>query len=678
MRRDVTTLGNKVNSISGTGPRTGQQAYVRTTAYNSGTRSYDGTDVIFNPSDPNDWPYKDNGRTWGDTTDDVGQIYAIDSEAQDLLGVYPLYRFSDGSSTYWGITPGGAVEIERIAFGEYEDGGKIRFYSGTLNVDDRAILEFTEPSGGFDQSDGYFYIEFDSTLRETITASDSEIQYTNTKPTFWERTDDVVTIKWLLGEWGSGQYYTHWEGDVNELGFGGKTETETFDFVTDIDTSEDTVGYWFDELYQDHKVGLLNDSTKTLASGYFGQKFVKWLGLETGTEFDNFAVAIHKKSPAIDSIEDQWGSISWDGTDLTWDGTTVSAIDIDVLGHIYSVNGENMPGPTVNYRYVGCGGLDTGIVLDANYGSTIGIGSACYTLDGTTQEDAIAATIDSTYSTCAACLGDASAWLWRKCSDDAAIAIVGDAAGPMDDYAWLCSGSVYVKGYRDIISAGTPTTPDFLEQCGTTPADCSDLVGFPVDDGFSGSGCDSGVVDDNNWTGRWLSQNGAASASITGGSYVVNAALGTQLDTITRVFSQSGDWEAVVDWSISHNTGTNASNECTMYAYAGGTESLIGKRYDVGSGQEIRARVNAGSEVTFSTTATSGKFRIRKTAGTIYCDYDIGGGWVTLTSTSGTGTLTQVSLFATNGGNAGTAAVSTFNSVSVTPTTYIDPTGGSC
>jgi len=62
-------------------------------------------------------------------------------------------------------------------------------------------------------------------------------------------------------------------------------------------------------------------------------------------------------------------------------------------------------------------------------------------------------------------------------------------------------------------------------------------------------------------------------------------------------------------------------------AHAAGGESII-------TGNQIWSRLDNSNIYAISTSVTSGKFRLRKLGSTIYCDYNIGAGWVNLSSYS--------------------------------------------
>ncbi len=103
--------------------------------------------------------------------------------------------------------------------------------------------------------------------------------------------------------------------------------------------------------------------------------------------------------------------------------------------------------------------------------------------------------------------------IWRS-ADTAAVIAAVPLGYISDDYAWLCVGSAWVKAYSAETLTTPSTSPAYLLQCGgSTPSSTSDLVGWPVSDDFSGTGCNSGAVADADWAVRGYVNQAAQSGT---------------------------------------------------------------------------------------------------------------------------------------------------------------------
>lgn len=135
---------------------------------------------------------------------------------------------------------------------------------------------------------------------------------------------------------------------------------------------------------------------------------------------------------------------------------------------------------------------------------------------------------------------------WKDCVTNIDNAIL-DTAQTTQAYAWLCIGGVWKRSYYDRGATGIATNPSVLEQCGTTPASCSDLVGWPASDYFNGVGCNSGVTHDTNWKVRWTDvSTGGSDAIVSDALLVTMGFTGSNTYEIRNSMSTSGDFQCGV------------------------------------------------------------------------------------------------------------------------------------
>lgn len=293
-------------------------------------------------------------------------------------------------------------------------------------------------------------------------------------------------------------------------------------------------------------------------------------------------------------------------------------------------------------------------------------------------------TVDATFDTCLECSDSKINELWKRCDNDADLAVL--SPGHTDvDYAWLCPAGTRVKAYNAGLTAAVAADPAVLKQCGPTPTSCSDLVGWPASDDFGGAGCNSGTVGDTDWDIRWTNDQDNADTftpSIVALKFrhsVQDAALGQSFTYID--LSQAGEFEIKGQWTlVSDSGGTN--------------DNRAGIELDIGSARNVRGLWNrtqppsgnagfsgrAGGSTSYSDSVlTSAEVKITRDAANLVKVY-MGGSLIH--SGTNSGTLTRIRI--TGQADSGTT-ISDWVSISVTDKAdgtgndiYIDPTGDSC
>lgn len=268
--------------------------------------------------------------------------------------------------------------------------------------------------------------------------------------------------------------------------------------------------------------------------------------------------------------------------------------------------------------------------------------------------------------------------VWRKCSDNTIAAYVSSGWIPQS-FAWLCVSGTKQKCHAAEGSDQLPTDPSFLLQPGVEPDDCSKLVGWSLDDDFSGVDGNSGAIGDDDFDFRWPTTTGSATQLIVDGLYKVIATPGpNQRVQKSRVFSKTGDFSIPFNWTVDLNK-VNQSSGLTFYIFTGGTFSYIQRRWkQSGAGDQIVSRILGAGETTISNSANSGSFRLRRVGSTIYLDYETGGGWINKASGSSTAALTEVWMVGHCDASSGQDTIVTFDNIATDPTIILDPTGDAC
>lgn len=177
--KDVTQIKNRLKRTGGTGPRVQQQTYAEIISFDTTNLGYNATEVMFNGDGPSDWIPTASAREWGDGTDKLGVLYAIDSTESNYTGVHPVFRFSDGTQAYWGFIPQG--------------------------------------TGGFDP----FYFDCSINDSTSVRVSNNRYQYVNNMGTIVDSDIDVNTIS-------DGTYYVYFEAlrDYTGWSFGIEATTD--------------------------------------------------------------------------------------------------------------------------------------------------------------------------------------------------------------------------------------------------------------------------------------------------------------------------------------------------------------------------------------------------------------------------------------------------------------------
>jgi len=185
----------------------------------------------------------------------------------------------------------------------------------------------------------------------------------------------------------------------------------------------------------------------------------------------------------------------------------------------------------------------------------------------------------------------------------------------LDDFAWICSGAVWVKPYNDSLTATSATDPTVLEQCGTTPTDCGDLVGWPATDLFDGVGCSSASVGDTNWGLRgWDCVVGGSGGS--GSNTIVSSVLNITLQSLSSATYvrqctvnavASGQVVVELDCTQAPNSASAEYIGYALYVYFGG----VAMRLEVAENSTNNVLYRAGAESIVSTGDTYGPLRAK-------------------------------------------------------------------
>jgi hypothetical protein len=377
-------------------------------------------------------------------------------------------------------------------------------------------------------------------------------------------------------------------------------------------------------------------------------------------EIDNADHVIHKKPPAISDSRYRQATLDFQalsstltdpgGTDTARINAIYAALELvqnDVDGHIWDVDGVNPSGPPEdNFLYEKCDQPGTYIVRNANDGQTLRISDVCWDLVGATSQAVDNTDSFTAFASCTACEATVVNYKWKRCDTNAVAGVFDVANNPSDDYAYICISSAWVACYEDSMTADTATNPSTLAQCGSTPTSCADL-GWPADDDFGGTGCNSGTVDDTNWTARYSTDAiVGGTGEITGGEFVY-----TKTVTTTTAYAQlymtgmslTGDFDFRFDFTVSHGA-SGSGTDGVLLGCLGVSATNIQKRKQLGT-EEITTRINGSADSDTAETADSGTLRIYRDGSTVYCQFDDGGGFTTFQSGTMTGTVTGFQCF---------------------------------
>lgn len=262
---------------------------------------------------------------------------------------------------------------------------------------------------------------------------------------------------------------------------------------------------------------------------------------------------------------------------------------------------------------------------------------------------------------------------------------VGHAQGR--NYLWAAEAGLWQKYGK---TGETDTAPDdpsiLLEPNNATPAAFADLLGWPMSDDYTGSGSNTGARDDTNYGQLYsLTQEIGGALTISGNKAVLTAN-SNPTQSVVGLYSQSvsigaDDFISTSDCEYVLNTADGNYLEGLRLLDLSSETSLAVRR--LGGVYEIIARSGGGSSTTgLGSGSGSISFRIRRVSATVYLDYDTGGGWTNLRSSTGYGTDTscRVLFQQVNPASAGSDSVGRLNTWDIndgTDTYIYDPTGSS-
>ena len=396
--------------------------------------------------------------------------------------------------------------------------------------------------------------------------------------------------------------------DLSSLIGTGDTTSINQGYVSSVDTDTTEVVFKKANLFIDVDDGLI----QTLSVGAEFNEAVlsageEWLHIEPGAK-------VKHVNPDITGDTDtrHWGTLSYDGTTATWDpreGATLTGTDFeikfDTRKHGYSVYVDGTestdPEDQTNYKYRDCEDSASFIVCPTETDKIFRKDGLCWEPVGVTTDDTDNTVSDQTFNDCTTCLSDGTdVNVWLKCSDDSTAALIDTPHSPTDDYAWLCLSNVWVKCYNWAVEEGTADNPAYLEQCGTTPADCTDLVGWPGSDDFGGTGCNSEVVDGVNYGIRWTETKVGSPTYSIGGALEVDIPDPDEGIPASDSFNGTGtDSGAVGD--------TNWNTRWTAID-SDGTRAIVSNKlkYNIPSGTDVREtdRNNASIPGAFTAQVT--------------------------------------------------------------------------
>lgn len=747
--RNSARLDGIVDSFLVEVPEHGSDLVVIPTRVSDGTDgTYSGIEQAWDIAS-NDWTDVPGGIVWADGSD-VGLLVEYNKRTGLDGSVFGASYFADSSeNVFWAFFGGVEGADGTASFRHYLDGTTLHFYDGTvwdgtnagvivndgggfnIGVDQDYWVETSTPYDGATSVTGTvqngnmlsFMIDEGDPLKTytpilkviggvPIALHEGDIffqsLYTPEFNALVQNGKSNRTIHWLREDETSSSdsldgYFMKWRKhsfeylggelwdstDIESGKLGGRIIDDTMAYLEDIDTSTEHQWTLTKKLLDfDIRRGLV-EQWDTSSNGAKVVEFIDWIGSEVG------GIVYHKNSPADGTTSDfHWLELGWDGTNMTVDGTgyTDVSILVDIKGHIYEVNGENQPPDTTNFRYEHCTDPATfpDLIFDSSQANdVVDVAGECYFFVSDTEESATdpVPTVLGTYADCETCFVGPTNEEWRDCSTDSSVAILS-AGHSTDDYAWLCIGSEWVKAYNAVNTGDTPTDPTVLEQCGTTPTDCTDLVGWPVSDDFSGTGCDSGAVSDTAFDIRWTAPNASnISASYSSGKLVLSTSANGVHDFLCDVINRSGDFYIETDLNITSWGGTGGSRWGQIRAYLGAVPLSIGLGRTSGN-SDTKVFVYNGTTDIQPDIADQNNLtcRIRRSSGTIYFDYNTGSGWTNVTSISNSNALTKVGLTIARGNPTGSGTQTCeFDYIKVVDDSagsgneiYIDPTGSSC
>jgi len=455
------------------------------------------------------------------------------------------------------------------------------------------------------ENDIYFMYPFQPEIPESVrsNANDPTAGYTvfGTGDSVSDHTDKniIFSAKSLqMKVRGGGMKKLYDDATENDIEIGGVDVDISGDIVSADTSTENQITLSASELAIETEYGLVQDLTKGTEGVILNiTSDGKQITIEPGA---------HIKHDILENTaENRWARITHDGTNWS-DGNLTGADytqDIGPKGHIigYAIDGTEVDPPEddTNYKYVNCENDAEFIVADTSTDGVFRLSMKCWEFYGETAAD-----VDSTisavdYTDCSDCLADQTNDIFIDCVDGSTEYYV--QAGTADEDAlWVCNGGTLKKAEvqcRACTSEAISVTSVLL-QCGTTALDCDDLVGWPGEDDFGGTGCDSGAVNDENYDMRWSETKvGTPTYSVSGGALNVDIpdpAEGIPIsDTFTGTGTDSGSiGDATWDkrWTKTFASGDVASDSIT-----GSNLVVTVNPSGTGGNQAVRYEINQSS-----------------------------------------------------------------------------------
>lgn len=150
--------------------------------------------------------------------------------------------------------------------------------------------------------------------------------------------------------------------------------------------------------------------------------------------------------------------------------------------------------------------------------------------------------------------------VWLACLDDSPLDVL--TPGYVDDVAaWLESGGVWTKAYKSGTTTDAATDPAFLVN-GEVNTDCSNLLGIPASDDFSGTAPNSGAIGGKYWDVRWEELTKEGSVSISGNKLITaNDAGNPKVISYNNLGIATGDFTFITKINITNFQSNNTTSQ---------------------------------------------------------------------------------------------------------------------
>jgi hypothetical protein len=188
---------------------------------------------------------------------------------------------------------------------------------------------------------------------------------------------------------------------------------------------------------------------------------------------------------------------------------------------------------------------------------------------------------------------------------------------------------------------------------------------FPLSDNFNGIRFNSGAIGDTNWDVRYETNSSTPNLSINNSKLRITrlgAAVSGPYAELNSV-NIDGDFSVTVDWERISAGGGGGQDERPgrIYVYFGADLFRVVKQESVPAltGVTPSGNTNVGG----SGGWYDAQFRIRRTSGIVYCEYNRGSGWITIRSQSNANTCTRISFGISDNSNSG--LVSEFSNLTI-------------